>query len=478
MLISIKGDHADSEGRRCKQPDARQTVVSSITRLVLIAASISSTQVTAQVTAQGTDQGSSLPQAPQAPTVESINESDASARAASRFQLPEVGGTLELELRQNEGQDAPGILRRDTGLAEVELTLDIKQELVFSASLEARLALSTLRNSEERLDNDDEVEGFDLERLFLQLRPSDSLRLRLGRQTLRDPMETIIDEELDGLQVRFEVGRFEADVSLTREDLFEASSVGRQDDITNTFGRLRFRPNKRSQWTPYVLHRSAQSFDGSIPFESTWVGLQGIVNPDQSNVRYWLHGMAQFGEIDAGPEIGDESEDLGGFAVDAGINYSFGGRFFDSTLTLAAAYATGGSRDDRFRQSGLQSNDFDLNDKSTFRYFGEVLDPELTNIQILTLGWGVEPFNRWSADIALHAYQQEEAEDSLRGADIEFQPLGMSRDLGTGADIIIAYEPNKALVIQGTAGRFFPGDAFDNEQDDAWLAKLEIEYEF
>ena len=71
-------------------------------------------------------------------------------------------------------------------------------------------------------------------------------------------METIIDEELDGLQVRFEVGRFEAEASLTREDLFEASRIGRQDDITNTFGRLRFRPNKRSQWTPYVLHRSAQ----------------------------------------------------------------------------------------------------------------------------------------------------------------------------------------------------------------------------
>ena len=143
--------------------------------------------MTAQVTAQVTAQGSSLPQAPQAPTVESINESDASARAASRFQLPEVGGTVELELRQNEGQDAEGILRRDTGLAEVELTLDIKQALGFSASLEARLALSTLRNSEERLDNDEEVEGYDLERLFLQLRPIDTLRLRLGRQHCEIP---------------------------------------------------------------------------------------------------------------------------------------------------------------------------------------------------------------------------------------------------------------------------------------------------
>ena len=462
-------DHADSEVGGRKQLNARQPVFSSITLVALMATSLSSTQAFAQATP--------LPQAPQAPTVESINDSEASARADRGYQLPKVGGSLELELRQNEGQDAEGILRRDTGLAELELTLDIEQALGNSASLEARLALSTLRNSEGRLDNNDEVEGYDLERLFLQLEPGDNLRLRLGRQTLRDPMETIIDEELDGLQVRYRLGRFEAEVSLTREDLFEASKIERQDDITNTFGRLRFRPNKDTQWTPYVLHRSAESFNGSLPFESTWAGLQGIVEPDQSNVRYWLHGMARVGDLDAEPGSEDQNEDLGGFAVDAGVNYSIK-RWLDSTFTLAVAYATGGSRDDRFRQSGLQSNDFDLNGKSTFRYFGEVLDPELTNIQILTLGWGVEPFDRWSADIALHAYQQEEAEDSLRGADIEFQPLGMSRDLGTGGDIIIAYEPNKSLLFQGTAGRFFPGDAFDSEQDDAWLAKLEIEYKF
>ena len=312
-----------------------------------------------------------------------------------------------------------------------------------------------------------------LERLFLQLEPTDTSRLRLGRQTLRDPMETIIDEELDGLQVRIEFGRFEAEVSLTREDWFEASKIDRQDDITNTLGRLRFRPNKDTQWTPYVLHRSADSFNGSSPFDTTWIGVQGIVEPTRSKVRYWLHGMAQDGELDAGLT----TEDLGGYAVDAGINYSIGGRL-DSTFTLAVAYETGGSRDDRFRQSGLQSNDFDLNGKSTFRYLGEVLDPELTNIQILTLGWGAEPFDRWDTDIALHAYRQADAEDSLRGADIEFQPLGSSRDLGVGADIIIAYKPNKVLVFQGTAGRFFPGDAFSDGQDDAWLAKLEIEYEF
>ena len=46
-------------------------------------------------------------------------------------------------------------------------------------------------------------------------------------------------------------------------------------------------------------------------------------------------------------------------------------------------------------------------------------------------------------------------------------------ELGAGADIIVAYEPSKALVIKGTAGRFLPGDAFSAEQDDAWLTKLE-----
>lgn len=470
MLIPIRHAHTcvKCKHRKLEHPLASQC----ITLVALITTSVLSLQARAQTLPQ-TEQAFPQQQAPRAPTLESINNAQSDTRSNNTIEAPRVGGSLALDLRQNEGQDAPGILRRDTGRGELELTLDIEQALGDSASLEARLAIYTQRHTDDRLDVDEEVEGYDLSRLFLQLNRGNAFRLRLGRQSISDPMETIIDEALDGLQMRLDSGRIEFTLSHTREDWFEASSVLRQDNIINTMGSVHFKPNKDSEWMPYILHRSAQSFDGSDAYETTWIGMQGIVEPDNSNVRYWIHGMGRDGEV----ATDDEPEALGGFALDVGINYTFKGRM-ESTITLALAYATGGSSSERFRQSGLHSNDFALNDKNSFRYFGEVLDPELTNIQIITLGWGAEFFKNWQTDLALHGYQQVEPEDNLRGADLEFDPDGSNKELGIGADIIIAYEPTNALEIKATAGRFIPGDAFSEEQADAWLGQLEVEFSF
>ena len=413
------------------------------------------------------------PQAPQAPGLESINDARSSNGAATAFEPPVIEGSLELDLRQTEAQDADGILSRDTGRVVLELTLDIEQALGRHASMEARLELAGLHFTESRLDSSIDTTEYNLERLFLQLDPNPSLRIRIGRQELEDSMETIVSEDLDGVQLVYERGRVELELSLTREDLFEASSVDRQDDITNTMASAQFEFNKDTVLIPYVLHRSEQSFNGSIPSDTTWAGFQLISEHGKSNWSYWLHGMGRTGDEDTS----SGSEDLSGVAIDAGVGYSARG-LLDSTFTLGIAHADGGSRSERFRQSGLHSNDFALNGKNSFRYLGEVFDPELTNIQILTLGWGAEPYKQWRTDVALHSYQQVEAEDSLRGADIEFQPTGNDTDLGIAGDIIISYKHSKALEIQGTAGRFIPGDAFDGDRDDAWLARLEIEYNF
>jgi len=221
------------------------------------------------------------------------------------------------------------------------------------------------------------------------------------------------------------------------------------------------------------LHRSAEILNTLRPSKITWMGLQGIVEPNNSAIRYWLHASVQDGE----ESDEDERVELGGFLVDLGINWTAGGSL-KPTFTAGVAHATGGSRDERFRQSGLHSNDFALNGKNSFRYLGEVMDPELTNIQIITLGVGADLSEDWSTDIALHHYQQVDVADNLRGSDIEYDPLGISGQLGTGADLVISYQPDKQFDIKATAGVFEPGDAFDDDRDMAWLAKVEIDYDF
>ena len=202
-----------------------------------------------------------------------------------------------------------------------------------------------------------------------------------------------------------------------------------------------------------------------------WAGLQGIVEPDNSSFRYWIHGSVLDGEVS---NEADTTE-LGGYSVNLGLNWE-SNLPMQPTFTVAAAHATGGEQSERFRQSRLESNNFALNGKNTFRYLGEVLDTELTNIRVLTLGAGADLAKDWRADIALHSYQQVELEDNLRGTDIEYSPLGIDDDLGQAADFILAYRPNKQLQIQATVGTFMPGDAFDDTRDTAWVTKIELEY--
>ncbi|MFK7858530.1 MAG: alginate export family protein [Granulosicoccus sp.] len=407
------------------------------------------------------------------PTVESMHAKSWLAFKAITLAPPVFEGDIEMNLQYADEKDNDSELRRDTGEMEIQLTLELDQKFRFEQRLVAQLELNARRFTENTLNTPDDEFSYDLERLYFQWKPSNSFRLRTGRFNLDDPMESIVDEDLDGIQVIFEQDRIEFELSRTREDWFEASTAGRNDQITNTMGTVQFSSNKNSSWMPYILHRTTDPVNGMLASEVTWLGLQGIVQPAHSPVRYWFHGSVQNGE-----ETDDqETMDLGGYALDIGFNWTANGQL-PTTYTVGLARATGGSRSQRFRQSGLHSNDFALNGQNTFRYLGEVMDPELTNILILTLGAGADLGRHWSGDIALHHYQQVEVEDSLRGSDIEYDPLGESGDLGFGADLVVAYDPHKQFDFKGTAGMFAPGDAFDSNRDIAWVTRVELTYKF
>ncbi len=430
-------------------------------------------------TQQTAPSATQVPQAVQAPTVEALRTESAQSARQSARPAPEIDARVSLELQQADGQDTRSTLQRDTGHVELEFTLGIRQQLNSTTRLVAQLELAGLRNTESELNNSEDDFSYDLERLFIDYRPQSNVRLRAGRQALNDPMEAILDENLDGLAIRYGKGAFELELSYTRQDWINASTISEFDDIDNTLAMLRITPSKDTLWMPYVFHRATPN-----DTDRTWIGLQGIVEPDNSNWRYWIHASALDGDelaptqADANGDIAPQStRDVGGSAFDIGINWRAGGTL-KATYTVAYARATGGSSEDRFRQSGLHDNDFALNNKNSFRYLGEVLDPELTNIQIITLGAGFEIAKDWELDFALHAYEQVEAEDQLRGSDIEFEPEGIAKNLGKAVDVIIGFEPNKQLQVIGTFGLFEPEDSFDADRDAAWLARAEVEYRF
>jgi len=437
---------------------------------VLLSALLLSSTTQAQPQAPAQPQ---FPQAPKAPTAIDAIPRATAPKPVNPLSAPELEAQLELNISQADEQDEDGRRQRDTGTAQIALTLGVKQQLGPRADLNARLGLSSVRFSEEELNNDDDEFSYELERLHFDFEPNETLLLRVGRQGIDDPMETIVDQDLDGIRIRYRKDQLEFELSHTRKDWFEASSTERDDNVRNILGSFTYHGTKGSHWMPYVLHRSAEQFESNPTSEKTWFGLQGIIEPINSPVRYWVHASGLMGT-----EQGEtEDIDLGGFLVDVGINWKLDIPL-KPTLTLAATHASGGTRNKRFTQSGLQGNDFALNGYNSFRYRGEVLDPELTNIQILTFGIGARIAKDWEADFALHSYNQVEVEDRLRGSDIEFDPLGVDAELGFGADFVISFSPLKQLDLKGSTGAFSPGDAFAEDSNLAWVTQLEIDWHF
>lgn len=382
----------------------------------------------------------------------------------------ELESSLTLELGERDGQDDDR-LQRDTGFISTDLTLGLRQALGDTARVVAQLELTARYLSQSRLRESPEYNDtfYDLERLYVQQFLANRLfRWRLGRQNIDDLMNSAVDETLDGLRITLEKETLQLDLSFTRQNWIEASTEDRDDEIYNALAQFTYRPHGKTAWMPYLLFRDQRALNpGDATAENIWFGLQGVVRPSEQ-WRYWFSAASRDGD----ETDDDEQESLGGFAVNLGVNWYQNGRF-KPVYSLGFAHASG-----EYRQSGLHSNDFRPHGKNQFRYLGEALDPELANLQILTIGVGMQLAKQWRADAALHSYRQVKLEDNIRGSDLEFDPDGQNKDIGTGLDVVLSYKPLKQLDLLGTAGVFEPGSAFADTQSTAWLARLEIEYEF
>ena len=177
-----------------------------------------------------------------------------------------------------------------------------------------------------------------------------------------------------------------------------------------------------------------------------------------------------------------DGRDIRAFGVDLGAGFRFDAPL-EPFITLAAAYGSGDAdlddgKDGNFRQTGLQDNESRVFGATSYNYYGEVLDPELSNMSIWSLSAGLRPSPNASVELAYHRYRQVEAVDDLFDSDLEEDPNGVDRDLGQEVDLVVALRATERFKVSLIVGGFFPGDAFEDDADPAYLAKLKFSYRF
>lgn len=190
-------------------------------------------------------------------------------------------------------------------------------------------------------------------------------------------------------------------------------------------------------------------------------------------LTYWLELAHVWGR--------DGSKPIRGWGVDAGVTYTV-----DLPLrpSITAAYAVGsgdshpdGRIDGAFRQTGLQENEARWAGVTRFKYYGELLDPELSNLAIVTVDFGLRPTRQSSVDLIYHEYRQQTASTALRGAALAADPSGRSRQLGRELDLVVGYAGVTGLEVKGVLSYFMPGRAFP-QADGSVFARVKVEWKW
>jgi alginate production protein len=211
----------------------------------------------------------------------------------------------------------------------------------------------------------------------------------------------------------------------------------------------------------YVMRRRDMTGEEGKPL---MIGLRASGKPTAS-LSYWSEFALLRGTDEAGQRFRAHAIEVGG-------TYRFANLPYDPNVTLSYAYGSGdGNPNDginsEFRQTGLQSNEARYIGLSKFKTYGEMLDPELSNLKIFTAGVGARVTPGISVDLAYHRYQLDAVATELRNwgltAQMNTLPGAQSKDVGQALDLVVGFRGLfgvRRLGLDLRAGKFFPGKAF------------------
>ena len=297
--------------------------------------------------------------------------------------------------------------------------------------------------------------------------------LKVGRFNVSDKREWIYDKGLDGIMVSFEYEHIDTEFSLSinREELFGSDLLrhDKNDTVNNFIVAAEHEPFKKLdiEIAAYTVVRHDRSSDNESPI---FFGLSSSGELADKRLNFWTDIAWARGE--------DDDEKIRGYGLDVGATMFFQ-KDVGPYVTLSYAFGSGdGDKDSDFRQTDLQGNSDKFGGVTSFKYYGELLDPELSNLHIFTAGIGYRFSATASVDFVFHHYQQDQALDRLRSSDLDADPDGINQELGNELDVILGFNLSSNIETELVLGYFQPGPAFDDDADDAFKIDAKLSYKF
>ncbi len=374
------------------------------------------------------------------------------------------GSQIEFEYKLDRNIDLDG--SKDEDLSTIEPAINLAFSFDPFSFLQAFVNLKIggeFEIEDGRSKKDRSI--FEIEEAYLFFKDlfNDRFSFQIGRQQFDDERQWLYDAELDGARAFILHWGIVTQLSVSRGGIVNRDLL-RKDagDKTNNFAVYStYYFNEDTNIAGYFLARDDTTGENNSPI---FLGIHsdGEVTGD---LDYWLELAYVTGK--------DGNNNISGFGFDLGSTYAFDVTL-EPSITLGYAF---GSRE--FRQTGLQGNEGDFNGVVDFLYYGELFEPELSNMSIITAGTGINPTEETSIDIVYHYYIQTKALDELRDSNLDVEPNGLDKSLGSEIDLILGYEQkDEKLAIAISFGYFIPGSAFSSDAVNGFLTKLILAYEF
>lgn len=403
-------------------------------------------------------------------------------------------------LQQQAGDDSQGFKQ------ELQFQLYYRANERFSAFGEIKLSAEQLSYPNQTPHRSDRLaERGELwlswERLF-----NSQAAIKIGRQNFIEPRRWWWDSDLDALRIDYASTTWQVNMAvaqtLARLTTLDKFIEPNEEDVLRWLGNASWKPSLGLQFAAFYLrqrdHSTRPALNSVIETARVdesdaslnWLGLRatGEIGLRSGNrLTYWLDSATLYGEETVYDYVNEpagtsrvaarRTQQVRGHAVDTGLHWFPQARHWP-ILAISHARGSGDKNpsddtDHAFRQTGLQDPD------QEFRYYGELLRPELSNLSITTALVGFNLPGATRLTLGYHKFQQVYPSPFLRAARLDISPGGASTDIGRELSLLIDMRKWENLKMILAAGIFTAGNAYGpaaGERATSFFAQFAYEF--
>ncbi len=326
------------------------------------------------------------------------------------------------------------------------------------------------------------------------------LSAKVGRMSFKDKRTWWYDNELDTLKLFYDSTILSWDVAVGTRLTDERASAGDQrvglEGSKYVIAHLDYHYYYKHHFETFFVYEdngqdknpigAVNDFTNRISSYSKlgWIGFRGYGELANS-IEYWgdvayVNGdiqNLQYSTNDDGFAVVVDASDVSvsGFGLDAGTLY----KLDNFGVGIAYAYGSGDSSKSSqniFLQSSISNNKSSMIGTTRYRYYGEMLDPQLSNMQIISLYAGTRIYGNTWIEANYHKYTQQVATTDLRSSSLIIQTNGIDKEIGEELDVILGGKYDNKTEAQLILSGFFGGDAFSgiSQEKDGYRAIVDF----